>query len=88
MIAKRPKRKAQIVLGPGPILRLIGLGPDFEGGAISGHRVLEQFASFFSGAARPEVSKRVALIFRFVRAPLFGEESIKRTWRSMDFDSF
>src|SRR5260221_11401785 len=54
------KRKAQIGLGPGPILRQIGPGLDLEGGAISGHRVLEQLAAFFSGAARPKFLKRKA----------------------------
>ena len=57
-----PKRDAQIVLGRGPILRQIGLGPDLEGGAISGHRVFEQLAPFFSAAARPEFLKRDAQI--------------------------
>ena len=56
------KRDAQIVLGPCPKLRQIGLCIDLEGGAESGHRVLEQLAAFFSGAARPEVVKRVAQI--------------------------
>src|SRR4029077_7698613 len=60
LIAKGPKRFAQIVLGRGPILRQIGLGIDLEGGAISGNRVLEQLAPFFCAAARPELCKRVA----------------------------
>jgi len=40
-----------MVVGPGPVLRQVGLGIAIEGRAISGKGVLEQLAPFFLGRA-------------------------------------